>query len=258
METYNYKHETFGDCIAVVQEAPLDSPYIGVSIFQKDSQAYTSFGTIWVTGDKLGDETSSNFAGLQYMSTDLWAKKREAKIHHVPKIGFPIHLQTRAYNTEHLKVFIRAWKATIHFAEVGKALGISDRKVSSILKRLRSAGVKIAPKYDEPKAKKLQKFDWNTFVRAIRGSKFIETAVNSTGIPLPKLLFLATLAQDKGVRLTIPPFQNQPEWIEIRAKNDLKQIIRIKPKHGSGRNFKMKWAGYKKQYRINPELMKGF
>lgn len=250
MESYTYLHETYGECIATVQPLSVES-YIAISLFQKDSQAYTSFGTIWVTSDRLGNQVSNNFSGLQYMSTDLWAKKLEAKIHKVPTVGFPIHFEVKSYNTEHLKVFIRTWKASVHFVDTGRALGISDRKVSSILKRLRTAGVKIPPKYDEPKEKKRPTLDWNKFVRTIRGSKFIETAINSTGIPLPKLLFLATLAQSRGVKLTIPPFENQPEWIRLKLTHDLKQIIHIKPKHGSGRNFKMKWAKYKKQYKID-------
>lgn len=247
MESYSYSHPVYGKTIAIPQPYGNEWDMMPVQLFQNDSTEYTSRGIVWIRPSSLDDTAPINFSKLAYVSADIWEKDRESKRHKPPVSSFPIQLEVKEYSTDHLKVFIRVWQQSNHFGQVGKMLGISDKKVQQIAKRLRQAGVKLPEKQDELKDRPKQTFDWKKFVRLVRSCKYIETGLNATGFTLSKFLFLCISAQKQGVKLTIPPFENQPEWINVRSKNQLKQSISINSKHGSGKNFKIKWAGYKRQ-----------
>jgi hypothetical protein len=161
--------------------------------------------------------------------------------------------QRDVYRTEHYKIFVRQWKLNPTTEQLAINLGISRKKVWSIAKFLRSKKVFLPLKSDERHTKRPErkKINWTHFVRAVKGAKYAETAATMVGMELERFLFCCQFLQSKGVRLVIPPMDDCPDWLRIRAGNDLKQIISVRSKHGSGRNFKERWAGYAKKTVMN-------
>lgn len=247
METYIFNSPQYGTLVAIPEAIPHDSEWVTVQVYQHDNREFTSRGIISVPPSALDGSITNPLGKLAYVSNDVWAKDREAKVHKSPPVGFPPRLSVSQYKTPHLMVFVKVWQSNHSFVMIANELGISQRKLTSLASRLRSLGVKLPEKQDEVFVAPKKQIDWMHFVKVVKGAKYIETCVNALDMSLDKFLFHCVFLQDQGVKLVIPAFLDQPDWIIIRQKEDLKTKIHIKPVHGSGRNFKQRWANYKRK-----------
>jgi hypothetical protein len=228
--------------------------YLECELLQVEGGEYTSHGFHYVPRSRVQLGSHSILRKLTYTSLDLLGKSGDTLAQKEFKgVGFPQRTKIRHYKMGHLKVFVRQWKLAPTTEELAKNLGIPQKKVWALAKFLRSKKVFLPLKSDEKHTKRPErkKINWTHFVRAVKGAKYAETAATMVGMELERFLFCCQFLQSKGVRLVIPPMDDCPDWLRIRAGNDLKQIISVRSKHGSGKNFKQRWAGYAKKTVMN-------
>lgn len=229
--------------------------FLRAELLQVRGNEFTSRGFHWVPRSRfqLGKLLRSR---MTYLTEDLFdapeVNLAEKKKTSSAIIGFPQRLQIKQYSTPQLKIFVREWKQADSISEVANRLGIPEKKTIAIARYLRRHRVLLPIKSDEKeKTRRKKKIDWLHFVRATKGAKFLETAANAIGMEFERYIYCCVWLQKRGVRIIIPPFMDEPEWIKIRMGEDLKQRITIRSKHGSGKKYKQRWAGYKREMKVN-------
>lgn len=166
--------------------------------------------------------------------------------------SFPQRKQIHEYETPELKVFCRVWKespATIHVSQV---LGISPKKATGIANYLRQRGVPVPELEGEHvKAKEREQFDWMKFAQVIKGAITLEFAAETLDMSAEDIIECCLELQALGINCQIPPYDETPEWIMVRMGRELQKIIFRGDLHGGGRNYKIRHAGYKKQFKMS-------
>lgn len=167
---------------------------------------------------------------------------------------FPQNKQVADYVTEELKVFCQVWKESSSTMEVGRRLGISGKKACAISKWLRSKGVKVPLLEGEVvragNGVKVQ-FDWMRFAKVIKMAPTMEFAAETLDMSCDEVLESCMELRTRGVNCPIPPYDKTPEWIEIRGGYELSQVVFKGNKHGGGRNYKIRHAGYRRSFSLS-------
>ena len=242
-----YTETVWGKCWIRPVASNLHSQWIRGELFQVNEKGeFTTRGIHYIPNSMIQNgETAPDTSKMIYVSGDIFDN-----IHHeAPKSSFSIHKKVDAYTAPELKVFAQHWMKLHTVGEVAHTLGINVVKCHAIVKRLRNLGIRVPVKPDEKVRKPGNKnqFDWIRFARTVKGAYSMEFVCNTLNMEVEDVIARCVFLQEHKVPALIPKFDDTPEWLKIRMGRELKQLIFIGDKHGSGKNFKIKYAGYKRR-----------
>lgn len=243
------KTETiWGECWIRPIATCIQSKWILGEFFQVNEKGeFTLRGNHYIPSSMIQNESSApNISRMVCVSGDMFdATHHETKV----KASFPIHKKVGDYDGPEFKVFAQVWVKSETVEQVAKNLGIPTRKAHSVVKRLRGLGVRVPIKEDERNrpSKKKEQFNWVKFAKVIKGAYSMEFACNTLNMEVEDIIARCIFLQENKIPALIPAFDKTPEWLKIRMGRELMQLVYIGDGHGSGKNFKLRYAGYKRK-----------
>lgn len=158
------------------------------------------------------------------------------------------------YTQGELKTFCQVWICSDHIDEVARSLGISVAKTKSIAQYLRSRGVKVnrlEGEAEEKRSSDREEFDWRKFAQVIKMAPTMEFAAKTLDMSTDDVLEKCCEVRAKGINCPIPPYDETPEWIQVRAGYELSQVVFTGSKHGSGKKYRIRHAGYRRVHKMS-------